>query len=104
MIRQKLDTNISNSEIEEFYNENKQNFELRNDILKVRYLKVAKIAPQIKKIRKVYKSEKEEDVDQLNEFAHQYAEKFFLNENQWILFDDLVKEVPLNVSDRKGFS
>jgi hypothetical protein len=103
LIRQKLDTNVFENEIEKFYHDNKQNFELRDDIAKVRYLKVAKNAPQIKKIRKVYKSEKEEDIEKLNEYAHQYAEKFFLNDNQWILFDELIKEVPLKVKERKGF-
>ena len=53
LIRQKLDTNVAQEEIKAFYEENKQNFNLRDDILKVRYLKVAKNAPQIKKIRKV---------------------------------------------------
>jgi len=103
LIRQKLDTNITENEINQFYQANKQNFELRDDIVKVRYLKVAKNAPQIKKIRKVYKSSKEEDVMKLNEYAHQFSEKFFLNDSLWILFDELRKEVPIKVVDRKSF-
>jgi len=103
LIRQKLDTNVTKEEIKAFYDENKQNFDLRDDILKVRYLKVAKNAPQIKKIRKVYKSAKDEDVEKLNEYAHQFSEKFFLSDNQWILFDELLDEVPLNVIKREGF-
>ena len=103
LIRQKLDTNVAQEEIKAFYEENKQNFNLRDDILKVRYLKVAKNAPQIKKIRKVYKSSKTEDVAKLKEYAHQFAETFFLNDNQWILFDELLDEVPLDVNNREGF-
>ena len=103
LIRQKLDTNVSNDEIEIFYKNNKQNFELRDDILKVRYLKVTKNAPQIKKIRKIYKTQKENEIEKLNEYAHQYAEKFFLNDNQWILFDELLIEVPLKINQRKEF-
>ncbi|MCO6500910.1 MAG: hypothetical protein J5I47_11140 [Vicingus serpentipes] len=103
LIRQKLDTNVTKEEIISFYDNNKQNFELRDDILKVRYLKVVKNAPQLKKIRKVYKSTKPEDIEKLKEYAHQFSEKFFLNENQWILFDDLLQEVPLSVNNREGF-
>ena len=103
LIRQKLDTNITEGEIAQFYEKNKQNFELRDDIVKVRYLKVAKNAPQLKKIRKVYKSTKSEDVIKLNEYAHQFSEKFFLNDSLWIMFDELIKEVPLKIADRKGF-
>lgn len=103
LIRQKLDTNITESEIAQFYDANKQNFELRDDIVKVRYLKVAKNAPQLKKIRKVYKSTKRDDIEKLNEYAHQFSKKFFLNDSLWIMFDELVNEVPLKVADRKEF-
>jgi len=103
LIRQKLDTNVTKEEIRSFYEDNKQNFELSDDILKVRYLKVAKNAPQLKKIRKVYKSTDPEDIEKLKEYAHQFSEKFFLNEKQWILFDELLAEVPLNITDRAGF-
>jgi len=103
LIRQKLDTNVYDNEILTYYNANKQNFELKDNITKVKYLKVAKNAPQLKKIRKVYKSSKPEDVEKLKEYAHQYAEKFHLNDNQWILFDELLREVPLNIKDTKGF-
>jgi hypothetical protein len=103
LIRQKLDTNITTIEIKQFYENNQQNFELRDDIVKVRYLKVAKNAPQLKKIRKVYKTTKPEEIVKLNEYAHQFSEKFFLNDSIWIMFDELIKEVPLSVADRKGF-
>ena len=102
-IRQNLDTNVSKKEIASFYENNKQNFKLKDDIVKVRYLKVAKNAPQIKRIRKVYKSTKEADVEKLAEYAHQYAEKFYLDDHQWILFDELLNQVPLVVSQKKRF-
>ena len=103
LIHERLDTNVSNDEIQAFYEKNQQNFELKDDIVKVRYLKVIKNAPEVKKIRKVYKSTKPEDIEKLKELAHQYAEKFHLNDNQWIYFDELKKEVPLNVAEAKGY-
>ena len=103
LIKERLDTNVSNDEIRAFYENSSQNFDLRDDIVKVRYLKVNKNAPQVKKIRKIYKSKKQEDIEKLKELAHQYAEKFHLTDEQWILFDELKKEVPINVSDSKGY-
>lgn len=103
LIKQKLDTAVSNQEIEEFYENNKQQFELKDDIVKVKYLKVLKTAPKVKKIRKIYKSDKEEDVFKLKELAHQYSEKFHLDDSLWILFDELKKEVPLAVNQTKGY-
>lgn len=103
LIKQKLDTNVNLQEIESFYDYNKQRFELKDDIVKVRYLKVLKTAPKVKKIRKVYKSNKPEDIEKLKELAHQYSEKFHLDDSLWILFDELKMEVPLQVSQSQGF-
>jgi hypothetical protein len=103
LINQRLDTNVSIYEIKSYYEQNPHNFELKDDIVKVRYLKVAKKAPNIKKIRKYYKSTKAEEIEQLNEYSHQFAEKFHLNENEWILFDEVLKEVPISVSDKAGY-
>jgi hypothetical protein len=103
LIKQRLDTAVLGYEIQEFYDNNSQNFELRDDIVKVLYLKVNKKAPQLKKIRKLYKYKKESDKEALKELAHQYAEKFHLNDNQWILFDELKNEVPVFVTQTEGF-
>ncbi len=103
LIKQRLDTNVNTEEIEEFYDNNKQNFILRDDIVKVRYLKIIKNAPHLKKIRKIYKSSKPEDIEKLKELAHQYSEKFHLNDNQWIYFDELKKEVPIQVNQTIGY-
>jgi len=103
LIKQRLDTLVLDDEIHEFYDNNNQNFELRDNIVKVIYLKVNKKAPQLKKIRKLYKNKKESDKETLKELAHQYAEKFHLNDDQWILFDELKNEVPIVVSQAKGY-
>ena len=103
LIQQRLDTSISQEEIQLFYEKNDLNFELKEDIVKVRYLKVNKKAPQLKKFRKLYKSNKKEDVEKLKELAHQYGEKFHLNDEQWIFFEGLKNEVPIIVSQTKGY-
>lgn len=103
LIKQKLDTAVTKQEIEDFYESNKQRFELKDDIVKVKYLKVLKSAPRVKKIRKIYKSNKADDKEKLKELAHQYSEKFHLDDSLWILFDELKLEVPLQVNKSQEF-
>jgi len=103
LINQLLDTNVENSEIQEFYEHNQQNFVLKDDIVKVRYLKVFKKAPQLQKITKIYTSSKPKDIEKLKELAHQYAEKFHLNDEEWIYYDELKKEVPLKIEQTTGY-
>jgi len=102
LIKQRLDTSVSLSEIQAFYDQN-DHFELKDDIVKVRYLKVNKKAPQIKRIRKLYTTNKEEEIEGLKELAYQFCEKFHLNEHQWIRFDDIKTEVPIDVAQTNEY-
>src|SRR4051812_46006583 len=56
LVKQKLDTVVSDEEIEEYYNENKANFELKDNIIKVIYVKVRKKAPKVEKVKEWYRS------------------------------------------------
>lgn len=94
LINEILDTNVNDDEIAAYYQENVQIFILKNDIVKVRYLKVPKNAPNIKKIQKLYTSKDSLEVKKLKEFAHQYAEQFHFNDDEWILLNEIKKEIP----------
>lgn len=57
-IREKLDTTISSEEVEKYYNEHPDNFQLKDNIIKCIFLRVPKNAPKIDRLRVLYKSEK----------------------------------------------
>ncbi|MCW3071602.1 MAG: hypothetical protein JWO44_1492 [Bacteroidetes bacterium] len=103
LVRQKLDTVISPSEIEEYYNNNQSDFELKDNIIKVIYVKVDKKAPGIEKLRKWYKSDNMKDREQLAGYCHQFAANFYLDDNSWLLFDDLLKEIPIQTYNKELF-
>ncbi|MES2394965.1 MAG: peptidyl-prolyl cis-trans isomerase [Bacteroidota bacterium] len=103
LVKQKLDTTIGNQEIEEYYNNNRNNFELKDNIIKVVYVKVNKKAPGINKLQKWYKSDVPKDKELLAGYCHQFAENFYLDENSWLLFDDLLKEIPIQTYNKELF-
>jgi len=103
LVKQKLDTVVSDGEVEKYYEENKSNFELRDNIIKVIYVKVRKNAPKAEKVKDMYKSSNTKDRDALTSYCHQYAENFFLDENVWLLFDDVLKEIPIKLYDKEAF-
>lgn len=103
LVKQKLDTTIGNQEIEEYYNNNRNNFELKDNIIKVVYVKVNKKAPGINKLQKWYKSDSPKDKELLAGYCHQFAENFYLDENSWLLFDDLLKEIPIQTYNKELF-
>jgi len=103
LIRQKLDTVVTGIEIEDYYNDNLKNFELKDNIIKVIYVKVGKNSPVLNKVRRWYRSENEEDKILLEDYCHQFAKNFFLDDSSWILFDDLLKDVPVKTYNKEQF-
>ncbi len=103
LVNQKLDTLVTPNEIEEYYNNNKANFELRDNIIKVIYIKVNKTAPEMKKVKNWYKSDEPKDKEQLASYCHQFAANFYLDDNSWLFFDDLLKEIPIQTYNKELF-
>lgn len=103
LIRQKLDTSISENDIEKYYNENANNFQLKDNIIKVIYFKIPKNAPKIDKVKIWVRSENPKDRKQLEEYCYQFATDYYFNEEEWLLFDDLLKKVPIETYDKEQF-
>jgi hypothetical protein len=103
LIEQKLDTSVSEKEVENFYNSNQNNFELKDNIIRVIYLKLNKKSPKIDKAKQWYKSDNKKDRALLTEYCHQFALNYFLDDNTWLLFDDLLKEIPIKTYDKEQF-
>lgn len=101
LVNQKMDTGITSQEIEGYYNKHKNNFELKDNIIRVLYVKVNKKAPNLPKVRQLYRSEIPKDKEALESYCHQYAENFYLDDKGWLLFDDLLKEIPIQPTYNK---
>jgi hypothetical protein len=103
LVKQKLDTNVTNDDIEKYYNSNQKDFQLKDNIIKVIYVKVKKNAPNITKLKALYKSDNPKDREQLAGYCHQFAQNFYLDDNSWLLFDDLMKEIPIQTYNKELF-
>jgi hypothetical protein len=103
LIRQNRDTLIEDSEIEDYYNKNSQNFKLNENIVQVLYVKIEDDSPKLKKIRNFVKSDKEEDRDSLEYYCIRYADDYGLIDREWITFSDLLQKIPLTVGNPESF-
>ncbi len=95
LVKQKLDTAVGQQEIEQYYTAHQQNFMLKDNIVKVSYVKVNVKSPTIDKVKKWYASAEPKDRDNLKKYCIQYADNFFIDDNTWLLLDDVMKEIPL---------
>jgi hypothetical protein len=103
LIRQKLDTVVSNKEVEDYYAANQANFELRENIVQVNYVTLSNNSPLINKFRTLLKSDRPADREKLEDLCQASAASSSLDNENWLPFNDLVKRVPLTVSDQVSF-
>ncbi len=43
------------------------------------------------------------DRDKLSKYCYQFSENFFLNEQVWLMFDDVLKEIPIQTYNQDLF-
>lgn len=103
LIKQKLDTVVTDSEIENYYNQYSGNFILNHNIVKALYIKISKEVPDLDKIRMWYKSNDAEDISRLEDYCYQYATKYDNFNDQWIPFNKLLAEIPTKIDDQERY-
>ncbi len=100
MVEQKLDTVVQYKEIKDYYDKHKKEFTLKDDIVQVSFVKFPLNSKNIKPVRKLFKKYKPEDLPRIKAIAQEKAVNYFLDDNTWILFDELKKEVPIKTYNR----
>lgn len=102
LVSQKLDTVVNETEITEYYKDNKENFRLKDDIVRLIYVKLDAEAPNINQVRTYMNNWNAENLINLEEYCIQFASNSYLEPNNWLYVDDLLKEVPLRVESRRN--
>lgn len=103
MMFQKMDTTVTAREINEYYDKHVQNFNLQNSIVKVLFLKLPLAAPNIEKARASFRSDSQNDIQSLESYAYQFAEKFDDFGEKWININFLQRELPDNIDNEAYF-
>ena len=103
LIRQKLDTTISDEEIKTYYNKNQNEFLLKDNIVKVWYVKMPVKSANKITIRNLYKSEAPTMKQLLEEYCKKYAVNFYIDDTTWLYFNDLLKEIPIKTYNQEDY-
>ena len=90
-----LQKEVTEEEIKAYYEANKDNFELKQIIMRGIYVKVPKAAPRLNKLRDFLELEKDDDLEKLKSYCYRFATDFMLDKNTWVNFEELVTNTPL---------
>ncbi|TFG44602.1 MAG: hypothetical protein E4H43_00065 [Bacteroidia bacterium] len=103
MMLQKMDTVISQEELERYYSENEASFALTSNIVKTLFIKLPVETPNIWKIKSLARSNDQKDFQELESICYQFAEKFDDFNEEWITMDRLSFELKEEITNQENF-
>lgn len=103
LVSQMLDTNITEEEIRKYYDDNPDDFALKNNIVRAEYVIFARKNPSADKVRGWFTSTDQAKREKLNEFCNQSAFRCSLWDSTWVMMDALEKIIPLEYASQELF-
>ena len=91
-INERLDTMVTDDEVERYYEAHKDRFVLQRPVVKARFISISEDSPMLKTIRKKMSSDKAEDIMEADSLAFSSAYKFSTWNDEWIDASTLAKE------------
>ena len=103
MLKEKLDTVVSDSEADDYFKQNAANFILEENLVKALYIKIPKKAPNIDKVKVWYKSDQREDIKKLDSYCYNYATKYDYFKDNWVFFSFIQSELPKRIENEDEY-
>ena len=103
LVRTLLDTVVTENQIAEYYEQHQNDFRLQENIVKVNYVKVLLDAPDQHVLRRLYRATEEDDLMLLEDYCIQHAANYYIDNESWLLFSDLLREIPLQAPSPEAF-
>jgi len=103
LVRQKLDTVVSDSAVKNYYNKNPNEFLLKENIVKVWYIKLSVNSSNTSTVKNLYKLGTIAAKNSLDEYCKKYAVNYYLDDSTWLFFNDLLKEIPIKTYDQEDY-
>lgn len=94
-IEKRLNKEVSEEEIQAYYDSKSDNFILKKNIVRCLYAKIPLEAPKLKKFRKNFSKHPESDIADLKSYCFTFAAKYSFEEDLWLSFDDVISGTPL---------
>ncbi|MFI2743988.1 peptidyl-prolyl cis-trans isomerase [Zhouia sp. PK063] len=93
LVNKSLDTTITEAELRSYYNDNKDNFKLNEDLLKLRYIGLPPNFSDAGKIKKAFEKFDEDDKKMLKSRALQFK-SYSLNDSTWVKTKQVIEHIP----------
>ena len=103
LINQRLDTVVSEDEIAEYYEQNKEDFQLRNTMVRAAYVILDEECIQKATFQKLMSDRDTLLLQNIDVLATYYAVKSYLDVDQWMRLDELTNIIPIEIFNAESF-
>lgn len=100
LLSSKLDTVVTEAQILDYFKKNKGNFELRKNLLRLWFVKTKTQTKDLDKVRELIKNNRN---NELLMWCKAHADNFFLDEQVWLDFSDVLREIPIRTYNEEAF-
>lgn len=102
-IRERLDTTVAESELQSFYDQNIENFELKDYIVQVRFCMLDSGDWDMGDFRRRFDRALDDEQEEIEAFCIRNRGAAFFDEDRWIYLQDLRAQVPLEIYNVERF-
>ena len=101
LANQELDTSIDEAELHEYYDNNVDEFELSQNILKIVFYKIPKSTEDADMLWSSFKAGDGSILGTLKVLAQENGN--YYDDQSWVYFDDILKEIPINTYNQEHY-
>jgi len=94
---------INESDALQYYEDNPEEFMLKDNIVRVKYVKIQAEDENVAEFRTLLRSDDAADHSKLVRMSNENALNSFLDDMVWLYFNDLLKEIPINTYNQEEF-
>ena len=102
LVRQEIDTTFSDEELELYYEDNKKEFELTQNIIKLIFYKVPLNSKNLDLLWSSFRANDQSIYPTLLSLSKRGG-NYYENGNSWVFFDDILKEIPINTYNQEHY-
>lgn len=103
-IEKKLDTLVTDQEVENYYEQNKDNFILKDNIVRAAFVKIKKDSTKaIRTARKFLEADSIVNYEQFEKFCLNRTQGYLISHTSWYLFRDFLNQVPITTYNEEAF-
>lgn len=99
LLQQKMTEELSEEDLQKYYNENKKLFMLEEPVIKGIFIKAPLTSPDLKKLKLWYKDKSDESLEQLEKYAFRNSILYEYFYEHWIPVSELEGKVIVNLSE-----